>query len=191
MRSPSTAARQPAGTPTGGQFTAAAHAETGTALTDPTRPAAGHLPVPDVRACRVCGCTDDAACSPPCWWVGEDLCSACQATRAVQCTPPVAPDVIERTHALDPREHLDHLAARVTPDELDRMYRQLRGLRHHTLDDTVTTAAGCLTPEHRAEGELVLRRLANERSQYGLAIHLAERVRLARTLIHGSPYRRS
>jgi hypothetical protein len=29
------------------------------------------------RACRVCGCTQDRACSPPCWWVEWDLCSAC------------------------------------------------------------------------------------------------------------------
>lgn len=30
-----------------------------------------------VRACRVCGCTDDYACLPPCTWVEYDLCSAC------------------------------------------------------------------------------------------------------------------
>lgn len=29
------------------------------------------------RCCRVCGCTDNAACSPPCHWVEPDLCSAC------------------------------------------------------------------------------------------------------------------
>lgn len=32
----------------------------------------------EVRRCRICGCTEDAACSPPCWWVEADLCSACQ-----------------------------------------------------------------------------------------------------------------
>lgn len=41
----------------------------------------GHPDAPQaaesVRACRVCGCTDDHACTPPCWWVGWDLCSAC------------------------------------------------------------------------------------------------------------------
>ena len=40
-----------------------------------------------VRACRVCGCTDDRACtdevllfghpSPGCWWVEPNLSSAC------------------------------------------------------------------------------------------------------------------
>lgn len=33
-----------------------------------------------VRACRVCGCTDDQACETdqgPCSWVDKDLCSAC------------------------------------------------------------------------------------------------------------------
>lgn len=32
------------------------------------------------RACRSCGCTDEAACvvdGKPCSWVAEDLCSAC------------------------------------------------------------------------------------------------------------------
>lgn len=31
--------------------------------------------------CRKCGCTDDRACvdlwGDACWWVAEDLCSAC------------------------------------------------------------------------------------------------------------------
>jgi len=35
-----------------------------------------------VRACRVCGCTDDRACEGGCWWVedpaGGDLCSRCE-----------------------------------------------------------------------------------------------------------------
>ena len=30
-----------------------------------------------VRACRVCGCTDDRACPGGCWWVDTDLCSSC------------------------------------------------------------------------------------------------------------------
>lgn len=29
--------------------------------------------------CRVCGCTDEAACFPTCWWVEPDLCSRCAA----------------------------------------------------------------------------------------------------------------
>jgi hypothetical protein len=31
------------------------------------------------RACRVCGCTENNACDPPCSWAGADLCSACSA----------------------------------------------------------------------------------------------------------------
>lgn len=29
------------------------------------------------RTCSRCGCTDTAACSPPCWWVDEQTCSTC------------------------------------------------------------------------------------------------------------------
>ncbi len=32
-----------------------------------------------IRACRMCGCTDDNACFPAgCIWVEPDLCSACE-----------------------------------------------------------------------------------------------------------------
>ncbi|RBY82700.1 hypothetical protein [Blastococcus sp. TF02A-26] len=39
----------------------------------------------DVAACRVCGCTEDAACPGGCWWVPDpeqlgELCSQCGAT---------------------------------------------------------------------------------------------------------------
>lgn len=34
--------------------------------------------VEQLRACVVCGCTDDRACSPPCRWIAEDRCSACE-----------------------------------------------------------------------------------------------------------------
>lgn len=34
--------------------------------------------VPVERACRECGCTELAACDPPCHWVEPDLCSACR-----------------------------------------------------------------------------------------------------------------
>ncbi len=29
------------------------------------------------QKCRVCGCTQNRACPEGCWWVEEDLCSAC------------------------------------------------------------------------------------------------------------------
>jgi hypothetical protein len=42
----------------------------------------GQLPDPDAAACRVCGCTEDAACPGGCWWVPDpelagELCSVC------------------------------------------------------------------------------------------------------------------
>ena len=38
-----------------------------------------HLSEPEqkIRACRVCGCTDDHACEGGCWWIEKDLCSKC------------------------------------------------------------------------------------------------------------------
>jgi hypothetical protein len=47
-----------------------------------------------VRTCRVCGCTDLAACPGGCAWVsGEpDLCTACRPTEVVH--PPAAPGVV-------------------------------------------------------------------------------------------------
>lgn len=30
-----------------------------------------------MQACSVCQCTDDRGCDPPCFWVFENLCSAC------------------------------------------------------------------------------------------------------------------
>jgi len=32
----------------------------------------------DERICRVCGCTNEHPCDGGCYWVEEDLCSACQ-----------------------------------------------------------------------------------------------------------------
>lgn len=32
---------------------------------------------PDPQVCRLCGCTDDHACTGGCHWVTDDLCSAC------------------------------------------------------------------------------------------------------------------
>jgi hypothetical protein len=36
------------------------------------------VPAPKVRACRVCGCTDDRVCPGGCWWAGPDPCSRCE-----------------------------------------------------------------------------------------------------------------
>jgi hypothetical protein len=35
------------------------------------------LAVLGIRACRVCGCTQESACEGGCYWVAEDLCSSC------------------------------------------------------------------------------------------------------------------
>lgn len=41
-----------------------------------------HAPWVPVRACRVCGCTDERGCPPvaglSCWWIEPDLCSRCE-----------------------------------------------------------------------------------------------------------------
>ena len=34
-----------------------------------------------IQACRVCGCTNEAACEDGCSWVEDDLCSACVGER--------------------------------------------------------------------------------------------------------------
>lgn len=35
-----------------------------------------------IRACRVCGCTDQSACEDGCHWVGRNLCSQCAEGQA-------------------------------------------------------------------------------------------------------------
>lgn len=37
-----------------------------------------------IHTCRVCGCSDEDACWPGCWWIEEDLCSACATEGGVQ-----------------------------------------------------------------------------------------------------------
>lgn len=34
-------------------------------------------PRPISRACRACGCTEERACPGGCYWIEDDLCSAC------------------------------------------------------------------------------------------------------------------
>ena len=36
-----------------------------------------HCGWPDIQRCRVCGCTHYNPCDGGCWWVEDDLCSAC------------------------------------------------------------------------------------------------------------------
>ena len=47
--------------------------------------AAGQQAATAVRSCRVCGCTDNRACTStgqPCSWAGPDLCTTCVAVTA-------------------------------------------------------------------------------------------------------------
>jgi hypothetical protein len=46
-------------------------------LSDPTLREGPDLAVIGIRACAVCGCTDESACEGGCHWVGPDLCSRC------------------------------------------------------------------------------------------------------------------
>lgn len=36
------------------------------------------------QICRVCGCTNFSACAGGCWWVEDELCSACAIARSVR-----------------------------------------------------------------------------------------------------------
>jgi hypothetical protein len=51
--------------------------------------ATAYVPLPrvtDGRVCRVCRCTDEAACLSGCWWAEVDLCSSC-ADDAIAASP--------------------------------------------------------------------------------------------------------
>lgn len=41
-----------------------------------------------MRACRICGCTDDRACLGGCSWLEEDLCSTCARQELARIGPP-------------------------------------------------------------------------------------------------------
>jgi len=74
------------------------------AYVDPERQRLYILPVPCVglviewgRRCRVCGCTERAACPGGCYWVAEDVCSACvvfddDEDEVCGNVPPASPD---------------------------------------------------------------------------------------------------
>lgn len=50
-------------------------------------------------SCRVCYCTEDRACSPPCSWAEDDLCSTC--ARAIEQIKRAVRDWLET--AYDPK----------------------------------------------------------------------------------------
>jgi hypothetical protein len=55
---------------------------------DPRATAVGVLPE---QFCRMCGCTNDNACEPPCHWVEPDLCSSCVPKTALLIPAKVVP----------------------------------------------------------------------------------------------------
>lgn len=57
------------------------------------------------RSCRLCGCTDSAACLGGCSWVEADLCSACCDRLATAARVEVADGVDAVAFAGDPLEH--------------------------------------------------------------------------------------
>ena len=62
----------------------------GAAITPTDRRASFDLAT-EVRACRVCGCTDNRACPGSCWWIEFDLCSSCKGAAAVGADDPGEP----------------------------------------------------------------------------------------------------
>jgi hypothetical protein len=57
----------------------------------------------DEDTCRVCGCTNDRACEPTCWWVTDPtglgmLCSSCAAVEATAAPAAPADDVVLGYH---------------------------------------------------------------------------------------------
>lgn len=60
--------------------------------------AADLLCVFDECKCRICGCTDDNACPDGCYWIEEDLCSACAdlVDQIVRTSVPVYDVLLER-----------------------------------------------------------------------------------------------
>lgn len=87
---------------------AAAAIEGAGALSDACEDALGdldELPRPnlaaiDVRACRGCGCTEDAGCVEGCHWVEPDLCSSCSTNIVV--LPRAAPHTTNEASETSP-----------------------------------------------------------------------------------------
>lgn len=49
----------------------------------------------DLWRCERCGCVNEAACSPPCSWVGPDRCSACASPGDVRLRDELAASLSE------------------------------------------------------------------------------------------------
>lgn len=106
---------------------------------------AGAGPVFDVRKCRVCGCTDDRACVGGCFWVEEDLCSACQAKaeEAAKTAQEIVDGVGEKLNAVDAA--VQDIAA-----EIGKKPRAAVG-RVKLADGTIITGADFITQTCKLE----------------------------------------
>jgi transcriptional regulator with XRE-family HTH domain len=56
--------------------------------------------------CRVCGCTDEAACEGGCYWIEPDLCSACAVAEGI---PPDEPEWRKRQRVRDLEDQVHEL----------------------------------------------------------------------------------
>lgn len=70
----------------------------------------------DPRFCKVCGCTQDHACAGGCYWVTDDLCSACVYSLYTCEAIVIAEGVYEMIGALD------YLADEITSEEICEGY---------------------------------------------------------------------
>lgn len=85
----------------------------------------------DVATCRVCGCTETAACvtaDGPCHWVAPDLCSACSA------------DATRRRRLRDQLRPLEAAIRRIE-QQIDPFQQALGEL--HELRDLLIEESGC------------------------------------------------
>lgn len=54
------------------------------------------------RCCRICRCTDTRACPAGCWWIGPNLCSACEGKaleKGVLMSPPMVHAILREVEA--------------------------------------------------------------------------------------------
>ncbi len=86
--------------------------------------------------CRGCGCTDERACDPPCWWAEPDLCSAC-ATKLEAMQGQL--DALVREGFLERRVNsLGNVLYRISDVGAHEMERQIQRERDQDIVDQYT-----------------------------------------------------